>query len=56
MISPQFPLTVIPHSESKDLLTAIEFVLSQSKLAGIEVAPPKLYSDNVVFGEEPTKE
>ena len=54
---PAIPVNGDSSFESKDLLTAIEFVLSQSKLAGIEVAPPKLYSDNViVFGEEPTKE
>lgn len=54
---PVIPVNGDSTFESKDILTAIEFVLAQSKLAGIEVPAPKLYSDNViVFGEEASKE
>ncbi len=54
---PTIPVNGDSTFESKDLLTAIEYVLSQSKLAGIDVPAPKLYSDNViVFGVEQSKE
>lgn len=54
---PVIPVNGDSSFESKDIFTAIDYVLSQSKIAGFDAPIPKLYTDNViVFGDEPSKE
>lgn len=49
---PVIPVNGDSSFESKDIFTAIDYVISQSKIAGFEAPTPKLYTDNViVFGE-----